>query len=274
MLQAASLGYTAAEKQAKEELGPGANAVANGKTTSLTIIWLQSSGLADSSSEPELSEILASQGVTPLTSAIHVVAPESGPALEQVEEAAEVADTAQSVGDPETQSKLFGRYTGQIVARIDRAWRRPRSPVHEPGVSEASASTRSGSGNTFRCKAKILQDNTGRVREIELLRCNGSVAWQQSLVSAIQQSSPFPAPPDPTVFSNVFTLSFESVAFAAGAPEGKYEPEAMLRVAVRDTSEPAAQNTNSRMTDGQYLPFNAPVPPTPEPDFASNGQMD
>ena len=46
-------------------------------------------------------------------------------------------------GDGAEQARLFGIYTGQIQARIDRVWRRPRTPV-----SEAD-----GTGDSFQCEA-------------------------------------------------------------------------------------------------------------------------
>jgi hypothetical protein len=33
-------------------------------------------------------------------------------------------------GDGAEQARLFGIYTGQIQAQIDRVWRRPRTPVN------------------------------------------------------------------------------------------------------------------------------------------------
>jgi hypothetical protein len=112
------------------------------------------------------------------------------------------------------KAHLFGIYTGQIQARIDRIWRRPRSPVNDSNaVIEDS----------FRCEAQIIQASNGTVQEILLPRCNGSAAWQHSLVLAIQEASPLPAPPDPSVFSQSIVLSFVGLPLGPGSSEDDYE---------------------------------------------------
>lgn len=147
---------------------------------------------------------------------IQIVSPDPTPSVEMpelssIDESGEAAHTA---GDPVRQSMLFGRYTGQIDARIQRAWRKPRGAIDEP----------SAAANTFRCQARIVQEASGAVKEIELMQCNGSPAWQLSLVRAIQLASPLPAPPDPSVFTSVLTLAFEGQPYAPGYREDEYEP--------------------------------------------------
>lgn len=106
---------------------------------------------------------------------------------------------------------LLGRYVGQIDARIQRAWIKPRTPIAASGL--------------FACRVRIVQDHGGLVQEIELVSCNGDASWQMSLVHAIQSASPLPAPPDPRVFSTHLTLEFMSQPFAPDAdPEG-FEPK-------------------------------------------------
>jgi TonB C terminal len=105
---------------------------------------------------------------------------------------------------------LFGRYVGQIDARIQRAWIRPRTSIDSV---------------MFVCRVRITQDPKGRVQEMELVRCNGDIAWQTSLVRAIQSASPLPAPPDPKVFSHILTLDFSSLPFSPGASSEGFEPE-------------------------------------------------
>ena len=71
---------------------------------------------------------------------------------------------------------LFGRYIGQITARIERAWLRPRTPIENA---------------FFACRVRITQDRNGIVQEIELvIRCNGTPQWQTSLVQAIESALP------------------------------------------------------------------------------------
>jgi hypothetical protein len=119
-------------------------------------------------------------------------------------------------GEGGEQARLRGIYTGQIMARIDRVWRRPRTSVKEnPGETVP--------GDSFQCEAQVIQDAVGYVQEILLPRCNGSPAWQHSLVTAIRQASPLPAPPDPAVFRRSITLQFIGIPFVPGASDDDYE---------------------------------------------------
>ena len=111
--------------------------------------------------------------------------------------------------DPSDRAALFGRYAGQINARVFRAWLRPRTPIGSP---------------SFTCRARIEQDPAGNVKEVMLQNCNGDTRWQLSVVHAIQSASPLPAPPDPRVFRREMTVSFQSEGYHDGAaPEG-FEP--------------------------------------------------
>jgi hypothetical protein len=123
-----------------------------------------------------------------------------------------------SGGDGTEQARLFGIYTGQIQARINRIWRRPRTPVNEDSSPEGLTTDQS-----FQCQTQIVQDARGNVQEILLLRCNGSPAWQRSLVIAIQQASPLPAPPSVRVFSHSITLVFLGLSYVPGSPDDDYE---------------------------------------------------
>jgi hypothetical protein len=118
--------------------------------------------------------------------------------------------------DAEEQARLSGIYTGQLQARIDRVWRRPRTPVSGNNQSISDE-------DSFRCEAQIVQDVKGNVQEVLLPRCNGSLAWQRSLVIAIQQASPMPAAPDAKVFRSSITLSFVGLTYRSGEPEDSYE---------------------------------------------------
>jgi hypothetical protein len=111
--------------------------------------------------------------------------------------------------DSDKRSALYGRYVGQINARIFRAWLRPRTPIGSP---------------SFSCRAHIDQDAVGNVKEVTLEGCNGGVRWQLSVVHAIQSSSPLPAPPDPRVFRHAVTVSFQSLGYGTGANENEFEP--------------------------------------------------
>lgn len=116
--------------------------------------------------------------------------------------------------DQAGRSLLYGRYVGQINARIERAWRRPRTPLGKA---------------PFLCRARVAQDRGGNVLEVTLEQCNGTVNWQLSLVHGIESASPLPAPPDPSVFKRVLTLSFQAEPYSAGAAPDQYEPEMLAR---------------------------------------------
>lgn len=105
---------------------------------------------------------------------------------------------------------LYGRYLGQIHARIDRAWLRPRTAI---------------GADIFRCQVEIRQRHDGTVKTVTLQRCNGTPTWQQSLAQGISAASPLPAPPDPRVFAHRVVLHFEAVAYRLGQPADEYEPE-------------------------------------------------
>lgn len=93
------------------------------------------------------------------------------------------------------RAKYAGVYESQVRARIERAWELNLTSAPDGG---------------FSCVVEILQQKDGRVREVVLVRCDDSVEWQQSLVDAIQSSSPLPAPPHPSAFVDRFTLEFDS----------------------------------------------------------------
>jgi hypothetical protein len=123
-----------------------------------------------------------------------------------------------SAGDGTDQALLFGLYTGQIHARIDRLWLRPRSRVDGSSAHESDAIDRS-----FQCQVQIEQDEIGNVSEVLLLQCNGTLAWQQSLVAAIRQSSPLPSPPSQKVFRHSISLHFVGVEYAPGVADDLYD---------------------------------------------------
>jgi TonB C terminal len=133
------------------------------------------------------------------------------PTPEAVPDDANDGQAAEAQGDGGGHAMMFGRYVGQISARVERAWIRPRSSP--------------GSG-AFECRVQITQDRRGKVEEIALQECNDDLRWQASLVQAIQSASPFPAPPDPAVFSNLLTLQFDSEPYRPGGGDQGFEPVA------------------------------------------------
>jgi hypothetical protein len=117
--------------------------------------------------------------------------------------------TASDDADAAAQTVLLGRYAGQIDARIERAWRRSRTPVP---------------GGIFSCRVKITQDTAGAVQEVALERCNREPHWQLSLVQAIERASPLPAPPDPKVFTRVLRMNFRAQQYSPQSVQEDYEP--------------------------------------------------
>jgi TonB C terminal len=116
-------------------------------------------------------------------------------------------ETTANAGDAAERVLMFGRYTGQISARIERAWEKPKSPVNKLSTERSWVAI---DPDTFVCQVQIRQDNRGNVQEVLLLACNGTEAWRHSLVIAINQSSPLPAPPIPTVFQRTLTMTFSA----------------------------------------------------------------
>jgi len=104
---------------------------------------------------------------------------------------------------------LYGRYLGQIQARIERAWLRPRAAI---------------GSDLFRCQVQIDQGRGGEVGDITLQRCNGTAQWQESLVRAIEDASPLSAPPNPAVFTPHVLLVFRSTGYTQDAPSGEFQP--------------------------------------------------
>jgi len=115
----------------------------------------------------------------------------------------ENAQARDATGDGADMAMLFGRYMGQIKARIERAWEHPIN----------------ASDSEFRCTAQIRQTKRGVVQEISLQRCGMDGRWQSSLFKAIQSASPLSAPPSEKVFTEVITLSFTAQMQSASSSD-------------------------------------------------------
>lgn len=101
-------------------------------------------------------------------------------------------------------------YRDQIIARVERLWRRPKSPID-------------GGAPSFQCQAQLEQDLHGNVNEVLLPVCDGAEAWRNSLLSAIRQASPLPAPPDPRVFKSSLVLHFVGLSYSASRSVDGYQ---------------------------------------------------
>jgi hypothetical protein len=99
----------------------------SGEESWMTLVIVQLPG----ANETGMAQDVSSRGVAVANPIIQIVSSGPRPAFEMpelslIDESGEAPDTA---GDPISQSMLFGRYTGQIDARIQRAWRKPRGAI-------------------------------------------------------------------------------------------------------------------------------------------------
>lgn len=204
------LGYSGQTERRLKREGLGANAIASTEEATATLIFIEEPSAGPR--EDDSLEQVASHGVVLQNFRLTIVSPDPTidaalDADDSVEERAPIAEA--TTGDRQLQAALFGRYIGQIQARVERAWLRPRTPI---GAA------------SFECRVQLLQNKRGEVQEVTLQRCNGDVRWGVSLVQAIQRASPLPAPPDPTVFAESLQLSFHSAAFVSGGDGEGFEP--------------------------------------------------
>lgn len=178
--------------------------------------------------DPDFLEQIASLGSRIEKLPISIPSPDAVPTvtLGSTESTAdESSQTAPEAGDPALRALMFGRYTSQISARIERAWRRPRSPINEALQAPSTYTVATADDEAFRCLVQIRQDSGGNIQEVLLLKCNGSDVWRHSLVMAINRSSPLPAPPIPSVFTRALTMTFEARAYQPGGTVDDYELE-------------------------------------------------
>ena len=172
---------------------------------------------------PALVETLVLAPVRSITLS-HLLAPSLDPPIPDTASPGERASASQAQGDAAAFALLYGRYLGQITARIERAWMRPRN---SPG------------SDTFACRLQVLQDERGQVLGVTVGHCNGDARWRASLVQAVRSASPLPAPPDSHVFRRSVGLAFTSAAFVPGGSTQGFEPEALTAMTAPAGSAPA-----------------------------------
>ncbi len=189
---------------------------------------------------PPPAAALASRGFAPPDLLVVVFGRDTYPAAEDSQETQNSPSPTAVVSDPTQHALLYGRYLGQVQARIERAWMRPRTEIGAP---------------TFSCRARIAQDRGGDVVEVKFDNCSGSERWQQSLLSAIRTASPLPAPPDPSVYADTLSLSFRSEAFNPGGPTEGFEPDnrAPFLAGDRYRGRESFENFESRGRDGSKV---------------------
>jgi len=231
VLHSTILGTRAPKVRPPETQGPGATLIKSAAEPAEALILVELPSV-DMKAQA-LSEDLASAGAAPTNVLVTLISLDPLPHFDiPTDSMDENADTVAKVdsGDPAGRALLFGRYSGQLQARIERAWQRPRTPVNAaveglPNPNSQSMDGNSAAEQDFRCQVRILQDAHGAVQEVQMLNCNGSVTWQQSLVAAILTSSPLPAPPDPAVFTRSLTMTFEGQAYTPGASTDGYDSD-------------------------------------------------
>jgi hypothetical protein len=190
--------------------GPGSSAIVSSQEPVMTLILINEP--AATTQHESASEPLASLGFAPIET-VTLLSPDIAPALDdngQTDPSS--ANEAAPASDRARRALLFGRYVGQMQARIERAWLRPRSSI---------------GANVFSCRVQVLQDRRGNVKQTVLQECNGTPAWQLSLVQAIQSASPLPAPPDPRVFADAVVLTFHARAYVNDGSAQGFEPQRM-----------------------------------------------
>jgi len=268
VLQSALLGTRAQRVRVPELQGPGAT-LAKAKSEPAETLVLLDLPRASMTDEP-LQEELASRGLAPPNTQLSLISPDSTPHVDIPPEKSDEPESSEAAidsGDPASRAVLFGRYTGQINARIERAWRRPRSPVNTDGTSFPESVLHTSGvppiEDTFRCQVRIIQDGRGVVQEIQVLSCNGSVAWQHSLIVAVLAASPLPAPPSPTVFSTALTMTFEGHAYTSGSVADEYEVETRPSIlAASDTQRVAPQKNEDSHEFRERDPMPGPSVPS------------
>lgn len=196
------------EKRPPDFAGTSASQSVTAPADELVLLTIDGSKKNDS--EPAAIAIDLRSQLT--QSAVPLALPDQMPVIDLSIADSDAENAAQSnanPGDAELRAQMFGRYTGQISARIERAWEKPKSPVNVVVSTEGSRAAVDPDPSRFVCQVQIRQDEQRNVQEVLLLACNGTEAWRHSLVVAINQSSPLPAPPIPTVFKRELTMTFE-----------------------------------------------------------------
>jgi colicin import membrane protein len=108
----------------------------------------------------------------------------------EAEFAAQLAEEEQRLAALE--SGLLDRYVALIRQRVERNWVRP-------------ASAKAG----LECEVRVSQIPGGEVVDVRMGRCNGDEAVIRSIENAVYRASPFPPPPDPTLFERTLIFVFK-----------------------------------------------------------------
>lgn len=232
LLIAGALRYQSARSAIipEENSGAGSIAIVSDQVPVMTLILIDEPQPMQQEADIPASELLASRGFAP-DDLIKLLSPDGEPAFDTSAANTRSSPPTAATLDSAQRAMLFGRYVGQVDARIERGWLKPRSAI---GASQ------------FKCQVMIKQDHDGNVMETTLQVCNGDLRWQLSLVHAIQSASPLPSPPDERVFADALTLTFSALPYRPGMSAEDYEPEtpdhilASKVLILNDDTRPAA----------------------------------
>jgi hypothetical protein len=105
-------------------------------------------------------------------------------------------DAAQELDSPEAVAeaeRLQGIYVKQILARIQRLREARGDSIQILGT----------------CVAKVVQDEFGRVQDVDLRDCpTAATESQVALIALIRAASPLPRPPDRLAMGSYLTIDF------------------------------------------------------------------
>lgn len=115
---------------------------------------------------------------------------------EQAQKQAAAARKAQMQQQMEAEQqqqldKARGNWIAAIRNKVTQSWIRP--PDTPAGLD---------------CFFKITQLPSGEVTGVDMQKCNGDQAVQESIRTAIYKASPLPTPDDPAVFSRIIVFEF------------------------------------------------------------------
>ncbi|HTE40316.1 MAG TPA: cell envelope integrity protein TolA, partial [Steroidobacteraceae bacterium] len=89
-------------------------------------------------------------------------------------------------------SGMLSQWAALIEQRVVRNWTKP-------------ASARAG----IQCDVRVNQAPGGIVLSVQIEKCNGDSAVQESIKAAVLRSSPLPPPPDARLFQRVIVFVFK-----------------------------------------------------------------
>jgi len=142
-------------RRAPDRSGAGASALLSAAEPEMTVVLVNEPAPVSTTAPPKL-DALASRGLEALDLPVVVLSPDDSPAQPAAEVAVDRQETPEasaSVSDRVQHAVLYGRYLGQLQARVERAWLRPRTEIGAP---------------RFSCRARIRQDRQGAVVDVKV----------------------------------------------------------------------------------------------------------